>query len=38
MPRAANPFSFDAIADVLISMDYTALSGKLGQGVRLFGV
>jgi len=26
MPRAANPFDFDTIADVLISIDYTALN------------
>jgi hypothetical protein len=25
MPRAANPFDFDSIADVLITVDYTAL-------------
>ena len=26
MPRAANPFDYDTIADVLLTIDYTALS------------
>jgi hypothetical protein len=29
MPKAANPFNYDTIADVLFTMEYTALNSKL---------
>ena len=29
MPKAANPFNFDTMADVLVTLEYTALEGPL---------